>query len=179
MAQINGEWEGKDYHKKLKGTTVHEDILAHLRNQFRNKGSWLDKKIEAEMLVRKEQDHSGEKHELGQSNQDAKEAKRSKGLKRASAMKVKQLNLDQESNNASEDLHTSVHEIFEGSGVYTFTFKTDIMEDAAEIERAREIHLICKRIQTRKREQKVDLKRLKKLKAMCISHTLDAEADTD
>ena len=89
MAQINGEWEGKEYHKKLRGTVIHEDMLAHLRNQFRNKGAWLDKKIDAELLIRKEQDHSGEKHELGQSNQDAKETKKSKVLKRASAVKVK------------------------------------------------------------------------------------------
>ncbi len=49
MSQINDEWADIESSEIFHGTEILEDLKSHLRNQFRNKGAQLNKKLKAEM----------------------------------------------------------------------------------------------------------------------------------
>ena len=65
-----------------------KDMMSHLRNQFRQDGQWLDKKIETRKRERSEEVQSKEAKRSPQSNKEAVPAQ--KGAKKASLKKQKQ-----------------------------------------------------------------------------------------
>ena len=60
MAEINEEWAEIESLDIFKGTKIMEDYKCLLRNQFRNKGAPLNKKLKAEMQIRSEEARSKE-----------------------------------------------------------------------------------------------------------------------
>ena len=54
FAEINEEWTTLSNSKLLEGTALLKDFKSHLRNQFREQGKYLNKKIESELQIRSE-----------------------------------------------------------------------------------------------------------------------------